>query len=302
MNIQFPSFLQKGDKVVIVSPSSKIDKQFLEGAKERLESWGLKVYIGKHAGGSSGRYAGTIKQRLTDLQDAMDDPKVKAILCSRGGYGAIHLIDSIDFTAFNEHPKWLLGFSDITALHYLFQKNGFASLHSLMARHLTVEPEDDCCISYLKNILFGELPDYACEKHKLNRKGVAKGILRGGNMAVAYGLRGTPYDLPAEGTILFIEDVSERPHAIERMMYNLKLGGILEKLSGLIIGQFTEYEEDGSLGKELYPALADLLKEYEFPVCFNFPVGHVTNNLPLINGANVELIVGEKNVELKFIC
>ncbi len=302
MNIQFPSFLQKDDRVVIVSPSSKIDKQFLEGAKKRLESWGLKVYIGKHAGGSSGRYAGTIKQRLTDLQDAMDDPKVKAILCSRGGYGAIHLIDSIDFTAFNEHPKWLLGFSDITALHYLFQKNGFASLHSLMARHLTVESEDDCCISYLKNILFGELPDYTCEKHKLNRKGIAKGILRGGNMAVAYGLRGTSYDLPAEGTILFIEDVSERPHAIERMMYNLKLGGILEKLSGLIIGQFTEYEEDGSLGKELYPALADLLKEYEFPVCFNFPVGHVTNNLPLINGANVELIVGEKNVELKFIC
>lgn len=131
---------------------------------------------------------------------------------------------------------------------------------------------------------------------------MAEGILRGGNMAVAYGLRGTPYDIPAEGTILFLEDVSERPHAIERMMYNLKLGGVLEKLSGLIIGQFTEYEEDCSLGKELYPALADLVKEYDYPVCFNFPVGHVTHNLPLINGAKVELTVGKKNVELKFIC
>ena len=277
MDIQFPPFLQKGDKVVIVSPSSKIDQQFLKGAKKRMESWGLKVAIGKHAGSSSGRYAGTIKQRLKDLQDAMDDPKVKAILCSRGGYGAVHLIDKIDFTAFCEHPKWLLGFSDITALHNLFQ-------------------------NYLKDILLANIPSYMCEKHKLNKQGTAQGVLHGGNMAVAYGLRGTPYDIPAEGTILFIEDVSERPHAIERMMYNLKLGGVLEKLSGLIIGQFTEYEEDCSLGKELYAALADLVKEYDYPVCFNFPVGHVTHNLPLINGAKVELVVGKKNVELKFIC
>lgn len=209
MKIQLPPFLQKGDKVVIISPSSKIDKQFLKGAKKRIESWGLKVAIGKHAGGSSGRYAGTVKQRLSDLQDAMNDPKVKAIFCSRGGYGVVHLIDKIDFTAFREHPKWLLGFSDITALHNLFQKNGYASLHSLMARHLTVEPEDDPCVAYLKDILFGNLPAYTCEKHKLNKQGTAQGTLRGGNMAVAYGLRGTPYDLPAEGTVLFIEDVSE---------------------------------------------------------------------------------------------
>lgn len=295
-------FLKEGDRVAIISPSSKIDKQFLKGAKKRLESWGLKVVMGKHAGGSSGRYAGTIKQRLKDLQGAMDDPKVKAILCSRGGYGVVHLIDKIDFTAFHEHPKWLMGFSDITALHYLFQKNGFASLHSLMARHLAVEPGDDPCALHLEEILFGTLPTYVCSKHKLNRQGCAKGVLRGGNMAVAYGLRGTPYDIPAEGTILFIEDISESPHAIERMMYNLKLGGVLEKLSGLIIGQFTEYEENRSLGKELYAALADLVKEYDYPVCFDFPVGHVTHNLPLISGGQVELTVGKKNVELKFIC
>ena len=170
MDIQFPPFLQKGDKVVIVSPSSKIDKQFLKGAKKRIESWGVKVVMGKHAGGSSGRYAGTISQRLKDLQDAMDDPKVKAILSSRGGYGAVHLIDKIDFTAFREYPKWLLGFSDITALHNLFQKNGYASLHSLMARHLAVEPEDDPCTNYLKDILFGNLPSYTCEKQ--DRKSV----------------------------------------------------------------------------------------------------------------------------------
>lgn len=302
MEIQLPPFLQKGDKVIIVSPSSKIDKHFLKGAKRRMESWGLKVAIGRHAGGSSGRYAGTVRQRLKDLQAAMDDPEAKAILCSRGGYGAVHLIDKIDFTAFREHPKWLMGFSDITALHNLFQHHGYASLHSLMARHLTVEPEEDLCANYLRELLFGHIPSYVCEAHKLNRRGSAQGVLRGGNMAVAYGLRGTPYDIPAEGTVLFLEDIGERPHAIERMMYNLKLGGVLEKLSGLIVGQFTDYDEDRSLGKELYAALADLVKEYDYPVCFNFPVGHVTYNLPLINGAKVELAVGKKQVELKFIC
>ena len=175
-----------------------------------------------------------------------------------------------------------------------------------MARHLTVEPEDDLCCQALKDILFGnKLQEetsfsYTCPAHKLNRKGEGTGILRGGNLAVLYGLRGTPYDIPAEGTVLFIEDIGERPHAVERMMYNLKLGGVLEKLSGLIIGQFTEYEENMSLGKELYGALADLVKEYDYPICFGFPVGHVTMNVPMINGAEVTLEVGKKEVKLTF--
>ena len=297
-----PPYLKEGDEVIIISPSSKIDKSLLKGAQKRMESWGLKVKISRNAGSSSGKYAGTDKQRLKDLQEAMNNPKVKAILCSRGGYGAVHLIDKLDFTAFKQSPKWLIGFSDITAIHNTIQLNGVASLHAPMARHLTVEPEDDPCTLYLKNILFGELPQYSCPKHKLNHKGVATGVLRGGNMAVFDGLRGTPFDIPAEGTILFIEDVGERPHAIERMVYNLKLGGVLEKLSGLIIGQFTEYNEDLSLGKDVYGAIADLVKEYDYPVCFNFPVGHVVNNLPLISGSAVELSVGAKEVELKFLC
>ena len=297
---QFPPFLQAGDKVAIVSPSGKIDTQLVEGAKQRLESWGLKVITGKHVCDSSGLYAGTIKHRLKDLQRAMDHPEVKAIFCSRGGYGAVHLIDKLDFTAFRKHPKWLIGYSDVTTLHNLFQKNGYASLHSPMAYHLTMESEDDPCIMYLKDILSGNPPTYTCEKHELNKQGHTQGVLRGGNMSVICGLRGTPYDIAAEGTVLFIEDVNEEPQAIERMMYNLKLGGVLEKLSGLIVGQFTKYEEDGSLGKDLYAALADLAKEYNYPVCFNFPVGHVTHNLPLINGARVEFTVGEKEVELKF--
>ncbi len=209
--------------------------------------------MAKHAGSSHGTYGGSIKQRVEDLQDALDDEKAKVILCSRGGYGAVHLLGKLDFTRFRKHPKWLIGFSDITALHNVLQKEGFAN-----------------------------------------------GILRGGNLSVFYGLRGTPYDIPAEGTILFIEDVGERPHAVERMIYNLKLGGIFEKLSGLIIGQFTEYEENKSLGKDLYGAIADLVKEYDYPVCFNFPVGHVSMNLPMINGAEVTLETGKKEVKLSF--
>lgn len=301
-----PPYLHEGDKVVILSPSSKIDKAFLKGAVKRLTSWGLHPVLARHAGSSHGTYAGTVGQRLEDLQAAMDDPDTRAILCSRGGYGAVHLVGKLDFSRFRESPKWLIGFSDITALHNLWQREGFASLHAPMARHLTVEPEDDFCTLALRDILTGAAatPEgcfgYTCEPHKLNHRGTAEGTLRGGNFAVFNGLRGTPYDIPADGTVLFIEDVGERPHAIERMMYNLKLGGMLERLSGLIIGQFTEYEEKKQLGKELYGALAELVKEYDYPVCFNFPVGHVPMNLPLINGAPVRLDVDRKGVKLTF--
>lgn len=310
----FPPYLQEGDRVIIVSPSSKIDKSFLKGAKKRLKSWGLEVVLAKHAGGAHGTYAGSIRQRLQDLQEALDDEKAKVIFCSRGGYGAVHLVEKLDFSKFREYPKWIIGFSDITVLHNVLQQNGFASLHAPMARHLSVESEEDFCAQALKDILFGHLSaesaetvdaseetfSYICPAHKLNHKGKGTGILRGGNLSVFYGLRGTPYDIPAEGTVLFIEDVGERPHAVERMMYNLKLGGVLEKLSGLIIGQFTEYVENRSLGKELYGALADLVKEYDYPVCFGFPVGHVTMNVPLINGAEVTLEAGRKEVKLSF--
>lgn len=299
-NFIFPSYLQEGDKVAIVSPSGKIDKNLLKGAQERLASWGFQSILGKHAAAASGKYAGSINQRLDDFQHAMDAPDVKAIFCSRGGYGAVHIIEQLRFEQFCKSPKWLIGFSDITALHNLFQYHGFASIHAPMARHLSVEPEDNAGTLSLKNTLLGQLPTYNCAPHKLNKTGEAKGIIKGGNLAVFYGLRGTKYDIIPENTILYIEDVGERPHAIERMIYNLKLGGILERLSGLIIGQFTEYDEDLSLGKPLYEAIADIVKEYKYPVCFDFPVGHVAQNMAIVNGAQVELTVTSKVVELKF--
>lgn len=300
MSICFPPFLHTGDKVAIITPASKIDGSLLKGAVERLTSWGFNPYLEKHAGSSKGTYSGSISERLSDLQHAFDSKEVKAILCSRGGYGVVHLLDKIDFNLFRQYPKWLIGFSDITALHNIIQYNGFASLHAPMAKQLTDEPKDDLCSNLLKDILYGYLPSYHLEAHSLNHYGVAEGTLRGGNMSVFNGLRATPYDIPAEGTILFIEDVGERPHVIERYMYNLKLGGVLDKLSGLIVGQFTEYEENHSLGKDLYGALADLMKDYQYPICFNFPVGHVTDNRPLIEGAHVQFSVSRKGVDLTF--
>lgn len=295
----YPPFVGPGDEVILLSPSSKIDKSFLTGARRCLKSWGLNVRTASHAAGACGTYAGRIDQRLDDLQQALDDERAKVIFCSRGGYGAVHLVGRLDFTRFRSHPKWLIGFSDITALHNVFQHEGFASLHAPMARHLTVEPSDDAATLALKEILFGNAAfTYHCEPHPLNHRGTACGILRGGNLSVFYGLRGTPWDIPAENTILFIEDIGERPHSVERMLYNLKLGGVLARLSGLIIGQFTEYEEKKQLGKELYGAIADLVKEYNYPVCFGFPVGHVPLNLPLINGAEVTLTTDKREVTL----
>ena len=302
-----PPALRPGDRVVILSPSSKIDPYFLRGAAERLRSWGLEPVLAEHAAGACGTYAGTADERLADLQQAMDDPTVRAILCSRGGYGAVHLLERLDFTRFARAPKWLVGFSDITALHAACQRAGFASLHAPMARHLTVEPDNDPALRALRDILFGTPHGdtragaaYACPAHRLNRRGKAEGTLRGGNLSVFYGLRGTPWDFPPEGTLLFLEDVGERPHAVERMLYNLRLGGVLRRVSGIVVGQFTEYKETLTLGKPLLDAIADVLDDCRCPVCFDFPVGHVTANLPLVCGAQARLEVGRKEVRLTF--
>lgn len=287
-----PPALQPGDRVCIISPSSKISEKIVLGQKERLESWGLHVEIAPHALSSYHNFAGTVEQRLADLQQAFDNPAFRALFCSRGGYGAVHLLEQLDLAAFNRSPKWLVGFSDITALHNLLQKRGFQSLHAPMGKHLAQEPADDAQTLRLKRILFGEeSPSLRVEGHKLNIGGSAEGILRGGNLSVFYGLRGTPFDIPAPGSLLLIEDVGERPYHIERMMYNLKLGGILPRLSGLIVGQFTEYVEDNAIGRTVYEMIRDLTRPYGYPVCFNFPAGHITANTPLVLGARYRLTV-----------
>jgi len=300
-----PPFLQKGDCVHLVSPAGAIDQEIVKSAEDCLKSWGLHVFIGVNATNNIGRFSGNPSQRLADLQHALDDPKCKAIFCTRGGYGVIQLIDKLHLDAFRANPKWLIGYSDITMLHSLLQREGFASIHGGMAKMLAeqMNPASNNNAEpalFLHNILWGNFPEYTVNAHPLNRRGMASGTLTGGNLSILYSLRGTPYDhIPAK-SILFIEDIGEKPYVIDRIMHNLKLGGILKNLSALIVGQFTDFEEDPSFGKTVREIIADAVGDYSYPVCFNFPTGHVEQNLPLISGSLVNLSISENGVRLSY--
>lgn len=297
--IQYPPFLMPGDKVAVVSPASIINPDYVKGAVDMLERWSLGVAVEPHCLGCAGAYSGSVDERLDDFRKALYDPQVKAILCSRGGYGAVHLLDGLADDIVR-NPKWIIGFSDISALHALCVNRGLMSLHASMCKHLTEEPTGDRCTQYLRQILFGDIPQYREAPHPMNRCGEAQGMLVGGNMAVLCGLIGTPYDIFRPGSVLFIEDIGEAPYKIERMLYQLKLAGRLASLSGLIVGRFTEYTENEGLGGTLYELIWHMVEEYDYPVCFDFPVGHVADNLPLIEGAEVAFSVSKQSVDLSF--
>lgn len=294
----YPPNLNSGDKAVIISPSGNIDLQYINGACQVLQNWGLVVEIATHAEGQYGRFGGTVDQRIADLQQAMDDPDVRLIFCSRGGYGIVHLLDKLNFEGIKKYPKWIVGYSDITALHLALLQDGIVSLHAPMARHLT-EDSLDIASSYLKDSLFINMPEYSRDSHSLNREGLVRGKLFGGNLAVLSGLIGTPYMAVPENGILFIEDIGEAPYKIDRMMWQLKLSGILSRISALIIGQFTDCSEDPLMGSTIYESISDIVKDYNYPLVFNFPVGHVKENYSLLHGAAVELEVSENNVKMK---
>lgn len=294
-----PLRLRSGDKVTILSPSGYVDNNYILGAKSVFENWGLDVEIAPHANSKNGRFSGSLLQRLEDLQRAMDDSTTKMIFCSRGGYGAVHLLEHLNFEQINLNPKWLVGYSDITALHLAFLQNGLQSLHAPMARHLTDKPKD-VSTDLLQETLFGRIPKYILSSHILNKTGITKGCLIGGNLAVLSALIGTPYMSLPQNPILFIEDIGEAAYKIDRMLWQLKLSGILSKLSGLIIGQFTNCEEDPLMTKTIYESFADIMSEYNVPVVFNFPVGHVDYNYTLIHGAFVSLSVNKEIVTIEF--
>ena len=295
-----PPYLKPSDQIRILSPSGTVNPDYIDGAKTVLASWGLTVTEGDYARTEFGRFAGTKEQRTADLQLALDDPSVKAILCSRGGYGLAQIIDRLDFTAFATSPKWLIGFSDISILHSAISNLGIASIHGIMGMHLSKLPVDSDQVQNLKNILFGKLPVYNIPGELANRIGKVRGKLIGGNLSVLIGLRGSSYDLNYGNAILFIEDVGEKPYQIDRMIQNLRLGGILGKISGLIVGQFSECEEDPFMMQSMQEIILSAVNEYDYPVCFNFPAGHVDYNLPIILGTSVTLNVSEKGAKLLF--
>ena len=292
--------LKPNDQIRIVSPSGVINSEFIDGAKKMLTSWGLNATEGQFARAEYGRFAGTKEQRIADLQAALDDTEVKAILCSRGGYGLAQIVDKLDFSKFAQSPKWLIGFSDITILHNVITNLEIPSIHSIMAKHLTELPADSNQISSLKNILLGTLPTYSVQPHDSNRMGTATGKLIGGNLSVLMALRGSRFDLQYENSILFIEDIAEQPYHIDRMMQNLRFSGALAQIKGLVVGQFSDCDEDPRMMQTVTEIIADSIKEYDYPVCFNFPAGHVDYNLPLLLGANSELNVNKSESKLIF--
>lgn len=295
-----PSFLRAGDNIRIVSPSGCIHPDFIDGATKLLSSWGLKVTEGKYARTAYGRFAGTKDERAADLQQALDDPNIKAILCSRGGYGLAQIIDKIDFTSFAKSPKWLIGFSDITILHNAIARFGIASVHGVMTKYITELPEESDQIMSFKNLLFGTPSNFSIKPEAENRPGRAVGKLIGGNLSVMMGMRSTPFDLDFHNNILFIEDVGEKPYQIDRMMQSLKLSGVLKQISGLVVGQFSEYDDDPLMMQSVAEIILAAVSEYDYPVCFNFPAGHVDYNLSFILGEQAELFVDSDQVRLNY--
>jgi len=295
-----PPTLQLNDQIRIISPAGSINPEYIDGAIKVLTNWGFRVTEGEYARSEYGRFAGTPEQRLSDIQQAFDDPTVKAVLCSRGGYGVAQIIDKLDFSKFVEHPKWLIGFSDITILHNTINNLGISSIQGVMAKQFFELPDDSEQLQRVKDILFGILPAYNLPNEQNNRTGQAHGRLIGGNLSVLMALRGSRYDLNYKDSILFLEDVGEKPYQIDRMIQNLRFSGVLEQLSGLVAGQFSECDEDPLMMQTIQEVILNAVKEYDYPVCFNFPTGHVDYNLPIISGSKVSLLVTKDRTELIF--
>ena len=287
-----PPHLNKDDKVAIVAPAGKTDKTVIDFAKKKLESWGLNVVLGEHLFNQHFQYAGTDEERLSDFQKALDDESVKAILCARGGYGLIRIVDQLDFTKFQVNPKWIIGFSDITILHSFIHTNfEIETLHGPMTSGLN---EVDSAETLRKG-LFGEVLNYELETHPLSKHGNTNGTLTGGNLAILCSLLGSDSDIDTKGKILFIEDVGEYLYRIDRMMWTLKRSRKLDQIAGLIVGDFNEMKDnDEPFGKSAYEIIAKAVKEYDYPVCFGFPAGHQKDNKSLILGRRVNLSIGDK--------
>ena len=295
-----PDFLKKGDKIAIVSPASAVKPEYIDGAVTILEEIGFVPVLGKHCRNSIGYYSGSVEERVSDFREALHNPEIKAILCGRGGYGTVHLSDFITLEELSNNPKWIIGFSDISVLHAMCYKAGIKSIHSSMAKHLALFGVDDICTKALFNLLSGKPQNYTIPSHSFNRNGIVTGEIVGGNLAVLSGLVGTKYDLLLPNKILFIEDISEPIYKVERILYNLRLSGVLPHLKGLIVGQFTDYREPDANGETMYGMISQMVAPYDYPVCFNFPVGHIDGNLPIIEGATAKLIVGETESTLEF--
>ena len=297
-----PPYLQKDDTIGLVCPAGYMAKEKIETCIHTLQEWGYRVKTGKTIGEEPVNYfSGTDEERLADFQQMLDDDDVKAILCARGGYGISRIIDQLDFEKFKENPKWIVGYSDVTVLHsHIYRNYKITSLHSPMASAFNDEGYKSEYVLSLKDALEGKKIRYTCDIHELNRKGEGIGELIGGNLSILTHLIGSASEIKTKGRILFIEDVGEYYYKIDRMMLQLKRAGKLEALAGLIVGGFTDMQDTTlKFGEDVYDLIFDKVKEYNYPLCFNFPVGHQANNYALKTGAGYKLKVGKNKVTLE---
>lgn len=294
-----PPYLKPGDTVAITCPAKKLPVS-IDDAVRLLESWGLNVILGETVHSSWHQFAGTDDLRTADVQRFLDDPSVKAIFAARGGYGTIRIIDRLDFTAFQTNPKWIIGFSDITVLHsHIFARYNIESIHGQMP--LTIPDASKISLETLRKALFNERFEYSFESLVQNRSGESAGILIGGNLTLLLMMSGSVSDMDYSGKILFLEDVGEYFYSIDRIMWNLKRSGKLAALKGLIVGGFTELKDnDIPFGQTAEQIILEHVKDYDYPVCFNFPAGHIADNRALILGRQANLIVTGQNVLLTY--
>lgn len=293
-----PPYLQPGDKVALVSPAGVIDISYIRNAIAVLRSWELDPIVGQHVTANYGYFAGTDEQRIQDMQWAMDDENIRAIFCTRGGYGSLRIVEKLDYSIFQGSPKWLVGFSDITVFHSKLNTLGIESMHAPMPKSFqNTQPE---AMLKLRDFLFGKVSSYQIPSHPFNREGLVKAELTGGNLTLLHCLHSSILECRHQSSILFIEDVGENLYAIDRMLQSLKLTEKFSKLQGLIVGDFSEMK-GLNFGKNAYEIIQEIFEEYNYPLCFDFPAGHTDRNYPLIIGSTIEMEITEKETNICFL-
>ncbi|MDY0198750.1 MAG: LD-carboxypeptidase [Tenuifilaceae bacterium] len=303
MNFISPPILQKGDVVGIVAPARKVSREEIATAITMLESWGLKVVLGKNIFGEYNQFSGTDSERAADFQSMIENHQVKAIICARGGYGSVRILSQIDLRYLQREPKWVVGYSDVTVFHGMLNSwYMMESIHGIMPINFPADGKPNISTESLRNVLFGETPTYNAQAHPFNRYGSASGYLIGGNLSILYSICGSDADVITEGKILFIEDLDEYLYHIDRMMMNLKRNGKLRGLAGLIVGGMTDMNDNTiPYGKTALEIIREMVEGYNYPVCFDFPAGHQKENVALIMGRAVNLKVDENGTTLEFL-
>jgi muramoyltetrapeptide carboxypeptidase len=288
-----PPYLKKGDTIAIVATAGTLKnrEEELGRARRLAESWGLHVLYGKHLFNTAGYFSATDTERAEDFQKALDNPSIKAIWAGRGGYGTVRILDRLDFTKFKESPKWVIGYSDVTALHSHMHTLGFETIHAMMGTNLGNDPNEIIeTVSSFKKTLFGEKLSYSIVSVKENRKGTAKGQVVGGNLTLLVSMLGSSSEIDVSGKILFIEEVSEYKYTIDRMLQTLKRAGLFEKCKGLIVGDLSKIKTNSTKwGSSIEQLIYDVVAAYDFPILYEFPAGHEPDNRALILGRTVEM-------------